>query len=411
MEIVFYIIILVVFYFLAWLFNGFETGIISIDRFQLEQDAKKDKKLKRILDFYDRSDLMFGTALIGNNVSNVIIAMVSTMLFVGMYEFDDVYSTIVTIFAVLVFCQIIPKNLFRDYPRQLVSFFFPLVYAFCIILRPAIKIVTFIQDILKKIFKVDPHYSIRSFSKDDLEYLLDQTHEDGHIETPQKEMLEDALDFNDLSAKNVMTPRIDIIAIPDTMAYPDILKFIRAESYTRYPVYHETLDEITGVLIVYDLLNVTDKKTTAKQIQRDMFFVPESIDVNALLRDMQTNKKSIAVVVDSFGGTAGIVTVEDILEEIVGDIDDEYDVEESSEIVKIGENTWIVNALIKVVDLNEELEINLPEGEYETLAGLVIHHLARIPSKGQKITIDQYKLEIIETTHRKINKVKLEDRG
>jgi magnesium and cobalt transporter len=138
-----------------------------------------------------------------------------------------------------------------------------------------------------------------------------------------------------------------------------------------------------------------------------MFFVPESIDVNALLRDMQTNKKSIAVVVDSFGGTAGIVTIEDILEEIVGDIDDEYDVEESSEIVKIGENTWIVNALIKVVDLNEELEINLPEGEYETLAGLVIHHLARIPSKGQKITIDQYKLEIIETTHRKINKVKI----
>ena len=246
-----------------------------------------------------------------------------------------------------------------------------------------------------------------AFTKDDLEFILLKTYEKGKIEKPQKEMLEEALDFTNLIAKNIMVPRIEIVGIPDTMTYPEIIKFASVEGYTRYPVYNETLDEITGVLIIYDLLKIKNNNITAKEIQREMFFVPESMDVNVLLKEMQSNKKSIAVVVDAFGGTSGIVTIEDILEEIVGEIEDEYDVEEIKDIQKVGENAWIVNGFVKVVDLNEELNITMPEGEYETIAGLLINQLANIPTKGMKIQINNCKFEIVEVTNKKVKKVKI----
>jgi len=401
------VVVLFFFYFLAWVYNGFETGILSLDKLKLEQEAKKSKKAKRILDFYENIEKPLGTVLIGNNISNVIIVTISTFIFVEFLHFQNTYSTVIITISFLVFCMILPKSLFRDYPIALVYAFFPLVYLSYVILNPLVKVVSFINMQMKKIFKINANNPYMAFTKDDLEFILIKTFEEGEIEKPQKEMLEEALDFTDLIAKNIMIPRIDIIGIPDTMTYPEIIKFASLEGYTRYPVYHDTLDEITGVLIIYDLLKIKNHNVTAKDIQREMFFVPESMDVNVLLTEMQSNKKSIAVVVDAFGGTSGIVTVEDILEEIVGEIEDEYDVEEIKDIQRIDAKTWIVNAFVKVDDLNKELNINMPEGEYETVAGLIINYLAKIPTKGMKIQIVNCKFEIIEVTNKKIKKVKI----
>ena len=407
MLMIFLLIILLFFYFLAWVYNGFETGILSLDKLKLENEAKKSKKAKRILDFYENIEKPLGTVLIGNNISNVIIVTISTFIFVELLSFGNTYSTVLITITFLVFCMILPKSLFRDYPITLVYTFFPLVYISYIVLKPLVKIVSFINLQMKKIFKLGDNNPYMAFTKDDLEFILLKTFEEGEIEKPQKEMLEEALDFTNLIAKNIMVPRIEIIGIPDTMTYPEIIKFASVEGYTRYPVYHETLDEITGVLIIYDLLKIKNNNITAKEIQREMFFVPGSMDVNVLLKEMQSNKKSIAVVVDAFGGTSGIVTIEDILEEIVGEIEDEYDVEEIKDIQKVGENTWIVNGFVKVVDLNEELNITMPEGEYETIAGLLINQLAKIPTKGMKIQINNCKFEIVEVTNKKVKKVKI----
>ena len=412
MELIVYLFILIFFFFLSMVFSGFETGIISLDKYKLEQDAKKNKQKKKILDFYDNSDKIFGTTLIGNNIANVVIATASTILFYEVFSLDNTLSTIIISFLVLIFCEILPKNLFRDFPEKLINIFFPLINICYIVLKPLVKIVTMINIQMKKLFKIDEVNSYMAFTKDDLAFILTQTFNDGKILKPQKEMLEDALEFNDLKAKNVMIPRTEIVAIPDNMKYPEILTFAKQEGYTRYPVYHETLDEITGVLIIYDLLKVKDKNNiTAKEIQRDMFFVPESMDADVLLREMQTYKKSIALVVDSYGGTSGIVTVEDILEEIVGDIEDEYDIEQSKDVEKINDHTWIVNGFVEVDDLNDNYNMSLPEGDYETIAGLLISNIAKIPSQRQIITQNEYKIEVLEVTNKKIKKVKITKKG
>jgi len=408
-----YYIIILFFCFMSWVFSGFEIGIISLDRYKLEQEAKKSKQKKSLLDFYDNSSKTFGTTVLGNNISNVVITSLATILFVEHYNHSKMWVTIIVAFTILIFCEIFPKSLFHDYPNRCVDAFFPLLRACYFLLYPFIKLIASINNKLKKVFHIEEQNPFSAFSKDDFAFILTQTYHAGEIQKPQKEMLEEALDFNELTAKNVMIPRLEVVAIPDDMPYKEILKFAGAEGYTRYPVYHENLDEITGVLIIYDLLKyhgspkASDNTLLAKDIQRQMFFVPESMEVNDLLKEMQKNKKSIAAVVDSYGGTSGIVTVEDILEEIVGEIDDEYDVDDTEDFYKIDNHNWIVRGFVKVDDLNEALDIKLPEGEYETVAGLLINNLAKIPARGQKIAISDYKFEIVEVTHKKIIRVKV----
>ncbi|MCK9330020.1 MAG: hemolysin family protein [Candidatus Cloacimonetes bacterium] len=408
MEIFIYFLILIIFFFLSWIFSGFETGIISLDRFKLEQEAKKSKIKKNILHFYDNNDKTFGTTLIGNNIANVIIAAVSTLLFYELLGFDNTLASLITAFLVLIFCEILPKNLFRDFPDFFIAKFMPFIKLCYILFFPFVKIVTLMNNSLKKILKITDENTFMAFTKDDLAFIVTQTFNEGTIQKPQKEMLEDALEFSDLKAKNVMTPRTEIVAISDEMTIDEIQKYATLEGYTRYPVYHETLDEITGVLIIYDLLKSENKNLTiAKELQREIFFAPESMDVDDLLRELQNSKKSMAVLVDAYGGTSGIVTVEDILEEIVGNIDDEYDIEDIKDVEKINDNTWIANAYVEVDDLIDLYNIALPHGDYETIAGLIISHLAKIPIQGTILNVDNYKIEVIEVTNKKIEKVKI----
>ncbi|MCL1827589.1 MAG: hemolysin family protein, partial [Candidatus Cloacimonetes bacterium] len=331
MNILILLLLLAIVVFFSWLFSGFELGLISQDRLKLEQEAKKNNLKKRILDLYDNNDKAFGTLLIGNSISTVTAAAIATYIFVN-YLFDglsyaEILSNFIITFLILFFCEILPKNLFRDFPN-LVELFFPLINAFSIVLKPLVKVVTFINRILKKLFKIEENQSFSAFTKDDLSFILEETFNEGNIQQPQKEMLEDALEFNELIAKNVMKPRLEIVAIKDDMTIDQIIKVTKEEGYTRYPVYGEDLDDITGVLIIYDILKNDNSNQTAKELQRDALFVPETIDVSVLLKEMQMNKKSIAIVKDAYGGTAGLVTIEDILEEIVGEIDDEYDIDE-----------------------------------------------------------------------------------
>ncbi|MCL2065252.1 MAG: hemolysin family protein [Candidatus Cloacimonetes bacterium] len=408
MEIFLYLLVLVLFFFLSAVFAGFETGIISLDRFKLEQEAKKSNIKRKILHFYDHGDKTFGTTLIGSNVTNIIIAAVATTLFYHhIFKRESFYSTIIIAFVVLVFSDLIPKSMFRDFPNKLVIAFFPLINTCYILLKPLVNIVTYINNYMKKFLKIDEQNSYKAFTKDDLAFIVEQTYNEGNLQQPQKEMLEEALEFNNLIAKNVMKPRTEIVAIQDNMTYAEIMNFVKIDGYTRYPVYHETLDEITGVLIIYDLLKEKNLNLTAKEMQREIYFVPESMDVNVLLKEMQAQKKSIAIVVDAYGGTSGLVTIEDILEEIVGEIDDEYDTEEIKDVVKVNKNTWLVNGFVEVDTLVDDYDLDLPEGDYETIAGLIISTLATIPKQGQKININGYTFEIVEVTNKKIKKVRI----
>ncbi len=403
------LVLIAVFFLLTCFFNGIETGLISLDRYKLEQAAKTDKNKKQLLKFISTPERIFGTALLGQNVSIVIVSSLVTVFVIEKYYPDNQLGTFIMAAVILIFCEVIPKSIFRDYAETLVPFFFPVLNLCYFFLRPFVKLVSKINNVLEKMFKVSENNTFQLFTKDDLAFLLSETQEDSHLQLPQKEMLEDALEFNELKAKNVMIPRMDIVAIPDDMCISEIIALAKKEGYTRYPVYHKTLDEVTGILIIYDLIRKIDQpQLKADVLKREALFVHETMDVDALLKDMQTKKKSMAVVVDSFGGTAGLVTIEDILEELVGEIDDEYDTEEEEgEVEIINDNVMLIKGFVDVDYLNDEYDLNLPEGDYETLGGLIINNIAKIPTQGQVINLEHCKIEVLQVTNRKIIKVRL----
>jgi CBS domain containing-hemolysin-like protein len=409
-QIVLTLLILLFFLFLSFLFSGLETGLLSIDQIALEHSAKRNKSRAALLRFVRQPDKFLGTTLIGNNISNVLLASLSTLLVsqLGILAFDARYTALLIGAIVLLFGEIVPKAIFRDHAYTIVPRLFPLVQVFYYILKPFIAIVTWLNKSLRKMLNLTEDNQYDYLTKDDLTFLLSQASSDS-ISAPQMEMIEDALDFTDQEARNVMVPRTDIVAVQENTLIPDVIELAREEGFTRYPVYRNNIDDIVGVLIIYDVLkrDCTDAMC-AGDIMHEPLFAPENTDLDILLRDMQKKQRSMAIIVDSYGGTAGIVTMEDILEEIVGDIDDEYDDdEEDNDVEQVSPNTWLAQADVEIDRLADDHGIELPEGDYETIAGLILDHLERIPHQGQVITIEPYRIQVLQATSKKIIKVKI----
>ena len=409
-QIVLILIVLLFFLLLSFLFAGLETGMLSIDQIKLEQEAKKSKSKAAILQFVRQPDKFLGTILIGNNISNVIMASLSTYLVNRLFTpvFDARYTSLVVGIIVLIFGEIAPKAIFRDNAETLVPLLFPFLQFLYYLLKPFVMVVTLLNNFLRKLLKLEEGYQYDYLTKDDLSFLLSQT-ANTEIEDNQMEMIEDALDFTELEAGNVMIPRTDIVAIQEKTPLSEVINIIRKEGFTRYPVYRNNIDDIIGILIIFDILKKDyTPEMTAGDIIHEPFFAPENIDLDVLLKEMQTKQRSMAIIVDSFGGTAGIVTMEDILEEIVGDIEDEYDTDEDEHSVQqVGPNTWLVAADTEIDKLADDYGIELPEGDYETIAGLILDRLEKIPHQGQVISVPPYNIQVLQATSKQIIKVKI----
>ncbi|GAB1467763.1 hemolysin family protein [Candidatus Cloacimonadota bacterium] len=409
-QIVLTVITLLFFLLLVFLFAGFETGLISLDQLALERDAKRNKSSAALLRFVRQPDKFLGTTLIGSNIASVIIASISTIIVhqLGNLAFDARYTALLVGSIVLIFGEIVPKAIFRDHADTLVPRFFPLIRFFYYLLKPFVAIVTWLNKQLRKMLNLTEDNQYDYLTKDDLTFLLSQTTTDS-ISAPQMEMIEDALEFKEQEARNVMVPRTDIVAVHEHDLISEVIELAIEEGFTRYPVYRNNLDDIVGVLIIYDILKRDcTNDMSASEIMHEPLFAPENTDLDILLREMQTKRRSMAIIVDSYGGTAGIVTMEDILEEIVGDIDDEYDDdEEDNDVEQISPNTWLAQADVEIDRLADDYDIDLPEGDYETIAGLILDHLERIPHQGQVVTIGAYRIQVLQVTTKKIIKVKI----
>ncbi|MDD3869825.1 MAG: hemolysin family protein [Candidatus Cloacimonetes bacterium] len=409
-QIVLILIVLLFFLVLSFFFSGLETGMLSIDQIKLEQEAKKSKSKAVLLQFVRQPDKFLGTTLIGNNIANVIIASLSTYLANRLFApvFDARYTSLVVGIVVLIFGEMIPKTIFRDNAETLIPLFFPLLQFFYYLLKPLVMIVTWLNNFLRKLLKLEEGYQYDYLTKDDLSFLLSQTAID-ETNDHQIEMIEDALDFTELDARNVMVPRTDIVAIQDKTSLSEVANIARKEGFTRYPVYCNNIDDIIGILIIYDILKQDcSPDMTAGDIIHEPLFAPENTDLDVLLKEMQTKQRSMAIIVDSFGGTAGIVTMEDILEEIVGDIEDEYDTDEDENSVQqVGPKTWLVAADTEIDRLIDDYGIQLPEGDYETVAGLILDRLEKIPHQGQVVNVPPYTIQVLQATSKQIVKVKI----
>ncbi|WP_292392711.1 hemolysin family protein [Methanoculleus sp. UBA303] len=405
-EIVLFLICLL----LSGFFSSSEVALISITRAKVRALLNQGRKGAEALDTLKRStDTILITILIGNNIANVAAASLATAIAIGIY--GDVGIGIATFFTVilmLVFGEIGPKMYASRNTEDLaLRVALPILY-----LSKAIYPVLWVSDHIRQQFAFRPGVAEPVVTEDEIKEWIDVGEEEGTIEEQERDMLYSVLRFGDTTVREVMTPRIDVVMIEDTSTLENALSIFNDTGFSRIPVYHEQIDNVIGLLNIKDIFAAVFRQQMSAMI-RDMmyepYFVPESKKIDELLKELQVKKQHMAVVLDEYGSFAGIVTVEDMLEELVGEIMDEFD-EEEPEVQRIDEGVFLVDARAWVEHLNEDLDLNLPlMDSYESIGGLVIDRLGHIPRRGEVVKIEEsgIMLVVMQMRGRRIVKVKL----
>jgi gliding motility-associated protein GldE len=389
-----------------------EIAFFSLDPSDLsdikERQHPSDEKIDALL---QDSERLLATILVTNNFVNVMIIMLCDYFFMNVFEFHSqvaefVVLTVVLTFLLLLFGEIMPKIYSTQRPLRFCRFAAPAIYTLRSIFAPLSSMLINSTSFFSKFFSRKAH----NISVDELSQALELT--DKNELSEENKILEGIIRFGGETAKEVMTPRLDMVDLDIRASFSEVMKCIVDNVYSRIPVYSESRDNIKGILYIKDLLPHITKGDTFRwqSLIRPAYFVPETKMIDDLLRDFQTNKIHIAVVVDEFGGTSGIVTMEDIIEEIVGEINDEYDEEERT-YVSVGENAWVFEAktlltdFYKITGIDEE-EFDKVSGEADTVAGLLLELKGEFPALHEKVTHKNYEFEVLEMDNRRIVKVK-----
>jgi putative hemolysin len=390
-------------------FSGSEVALVSITRAKVRTLLMKgDKRAAALAALKKKPDHMLITILIGNNIVNVAASALATSIAIDRYGDTGVgIATGVVVFLLLVFGEIGPKiygvrfteafALAVSRPINLLAWIFsPLLWVF---------------DRISNSSTLTTAFAKPSITEEEIKGWIDLGKEEGAIEQEQRELLYSVFEFGDTTAREVMTPRPDVVLIEDTSSIESAINIFNGTGFSRLPVYHDQIDNIVGLLNVKDLFPVAlARKTVAiRDLMHEPFFVPESKKIDELLKELQVRKSHMAIVLDEYGTFVGIVTVEDILEELVGEILDEFDKEEP-DIQKTEDGGYLLDARAWVEDLNDELSMNLPlEESYETIGGLLIERLGHIPYKGEKVVIEETgsTLTVVQMRGKRVVKIKL----
>ncbi|HAV43515.1 TPA: hypothetical protein DCX15_05815 [bacterium] len=391
---------------LAAFFSGSETGVVSINRLRLRHLSESGLPQAKILrGLLANPSKLLTVMLVGTNIAIVTASAVTTFLF----EKYLLVSNLILSFLVLVFGEIIPKALFSQYPNTLtLSLAHPLKISYLTLL-PLANLVGGISSLFVK-----PEGRTGLFmDRRGFHLLLKEGRADGVVDEGGFQMLGAVLDLPASKVKEVMTPRVDMVCIGEEAGIDEILNLLKKELCARIPVCKDSIDNITGILYAKDLLGLIGKDflknlIVAKDLAHPAYFVPEMMPLSKLLREFRRKSVHMAIVVDEYGGTAGLVTLEDLLEEIVGEIKDEYDFDEETPFKAVGEGVYLVNAKMHIARLNEELGLNLPEDGFETIAGFILERLGRIPVPDESIKLEGVRLIVLKADKKSILLVKLE---
>jgi CBS domain containing-hemolysin-like protein len=392
-------------------FSSSEVALISITRAKTRTLVNEGKHgSKALAELKEKPDRLLITILIGNNIVNIAAASIATA--VAIRIFGDVgvgIATGVVVIILLVFGEIGPKIYATRASDSFALTVAPIIFFLSRLLLPVIWLVE----------KVSPKFGVGkesaepSLTEEEIKEWIDVGKEEGTIEQAEQDMLYSVLEFADTTAREIMTPRVDVIAMEDTVSFEEAIRIFNETGFSRIPVYHDQLDNITGILNVKDVFSAMvshRKDSTIREVMYDPMFVPETKKIDDLLKELQVHRVQMAVVIDEYSSFVGIVTVEDILEEIVGDILDEYDKEEP-EVQNITEGVYVVDAQMWVEDINERIKVDLPvEESYETIGGLIIDRLGHIPlHPGEKVEINDGKITLVvmQMHGRRIVKVKI----
>ena len=421
------IIVLIILILLNAYFAATEIAFISLNDTKIEKNAKEgNKKAKQILKMLKTPSKFLATIQIGITLAgflssafasdafadklapilNNLIPSISLEVWRGI---SILLITIILSFFTLVFGELVPKRLAMKYYEKISYATIGVIRAISIITAPFVKLLTFSTNIVSKLFGVGEAEE-EVVTEEEIKMMIAEGEEKGTIERGEKQLLNNVFEFNDIIVSEIMTPRTDMYAIDINKNLREMLDEIDEFKYSRIPVYNESIDDIEGVLFVKDILKPLkdNEEIDIRKIIREPYFIPESKDIDELFKEMQQNKVQMAIVIDEYGGTAGLITMEDIIEELVGNIFDEYD-EEELDIKKIDENTYIVNGMITSYELKKIFDVELPEGDYETLSGYLLDKLGRIPEEDEHPVIEDenltYRVEEIEDRRIKYVKV------
>ncbi len=398
------LVILIILLAFSAFFSASEIAFILSNKIKIEIKArKKNIAAQNALYFSQNPQKFFSTMLIGNNIANIALASISAVLLSNIFNLEEFPILIISTLVILFFGELIPKYLAREVsdrfillasiPLRLISF---LLYPF----------VRFISSISALLTKEAPSTDVginSLFNRETIDSLVKESHEAGIVDRKESDIISKVLNLGDQRVYEAMRPRTEIVGVEITQSIDEAMAVFIDSGYSKLPVYEESVDNIKGVIYLYDIFN---SPQSIQSIVRKILFVPETKKSFEMLNEFLSNQISIAIVVDEFGGTAGMVTMEDIIEELFGEIRDEYDVEENI-CRKIADNTYLISGKVEVDFINEKYNLKIPTGDYETIAGYIITSIGRIPIQGESIKVDHFNFLIARSSNKSIEVTKM----
>lgn len=395
---------------LSAFFSSAETALTMVNKIRIKVLADEgDKSAKVVMNILDNQSKMLSAILVGNNIVNLSASSISTTLATKhLGGIGAGIATGVITFLILIFGEISPKTYATIAADKLSLKYGRIIYVLMYLFTPIILIVNLFSMAFLRLLRVDPN-ARSTMTETELRSIVDVSHEDGVIETEEKEMIYNVFDLGDSQAKDIMVPRIDMVFVNVDSSYDELLAIFREHMYTRLPVYEDTTDNVIGTVNIKDILLLNPQEDFhIRNILRDPYFTYAYKNTSELMIEMRKNSIGLTIVLDEYGATAGLITMEDLLEEIVGEIRDEYDQDEVDSISQISEFEYALEGSAKLDDLNEQLHTNLYSEDYDSIGGFIIEALDRLPKADETLTTDNgIVLTVASCTKNRIDKVHL----
>ncbi len=382
------LVILVILVFMSAFFSSAETAFSTVNRVRMrsleEEGNKRAAKVNKILDNYGK---MISTILIGNNIVNIGASALATTLAIRINLVVGIATGILTI-VVLLFGEIVPKTWAKISNEGISLAYSGIIYFLMQVLTPIIIIVDVLSTAILKLLHIDPNQKTSTMTEGELKTYVDVSHEDGVIETEEREIIYNIFDFSDAVARDIMIPRINMVSVNVNASYEKVFSIFKDSMYTRLPVYEDDKDNIIGLINVKDfLLTPNTEGFSVRNILREAYYTYELKKTADLLLEMRDKTNNVAFVLNEYGATVGMITLEDLLEEIVGEIRDEYDADEAEFIKEIAERTYLVEGSMKLDDINDALGTSLDSEDYDSIGGIIMEYLDRLPEEGEEVRL------------------------
>jgi putative hemolysin len=405
------IVILIICLVLSALFSASETALMSLSKIRVKQMIEnREKGANRINKLLSDPSRLLSAILIGNNVVNIGASSLMTSLAIDAFGNTGVgVATGIMTLLILVFGEITPKSLAAKNSEKISVRLSGFIEFVTNLLTPISFVLNIITDFLVKLLGGEVDKKKPFITQEELKTIVNVSYKEGVLEGEEKDMIYNVFDFSDSQVNDVMVPRTEIVAIDVDLPYEEIIKIINKEQYSRIPVYENTIDNIIGILYVKDLLFMDVNKESTFDLRkyiRQPYFTPEYKSIKELFKEMRTNRNHMVVIIDEYGGTEGIVTIEDVVEEIVGDIEDEYD-KKIKEIEVIKEDEYLVNGNVRIDIINELIGTHIESEDFDTIAGFVIGIIDRLPEAGEEIEYENIRFIIENIDRNRIKKIRI----